>query len=52
MIALAAVLVVVFVGLALITGGGPQNNACAATAANADAAGAHDAIGGTPATSS
>lgn len=46
MIALAAVLVVVFVGLALVTGGGSQNSACAATAANADAAGAHDAIDG------
>jgi hypothetical protein len=46
MIALAACLVVVFVGLALVTGGGSQNSACAATAANPDAAGAHDAVAG------
>jgi hypothetical protein len=46
MIALAACLVVVFVGIALVTGGGSQNGACAATAANATAAAAHDEVDG------
>ena len=45
-VVVAVVLVIVFTGVALITGGNPQNGACAATAADATAAAGHDPVAG------